>query len=243
MISREELKEYAGSSGLSLYQQEKDYLLKLFLFNYYNSSEDAVFKGGTCIKYLFGLNRFSEDLDFTLKTNPKKFQKQVALTLKKIRKIGIENNFKKQELFRDAFTCEISFKGPLYNNEKHSLNKIRIDAGKRRGIKLKPKWELIESNYPETPKNFLVLALNEEEILAEKISALLSRNKGRDLYDVWFLLKKGVKLKPKLVDRKLLSRKLKFPSEKEYNRDLEKLTSKVIPYKQVIEEVKKRIKN
>ncbi len=242
MISKEALKKEAEKSNLTLYQQEKDYLLKLFLFNYYQDSEEAVFKGGTCLKYLFGLNRFSEDLDFNLKTSPNKFQKQVASTLKKINKLGIKSSFKKQELFKNTFTCEIRFKGPLYNGESNSLNKIRIDAGKRTGIKLKPKWQLIESEYPETPKSFLVLALDEREILAEKISALLSRNKGRDLYDVWFLLKKGVELNAKLVNQKAIEKKLKFPSKKEYERDMKKLTRKTIPYDQAISEVKKRLK-
>ena len=48
-------------------QLEKDYLLNLILkiFSTTTLSEHAVFKGGTAINYFYGLDRFSEDLDFT----------------------------------------------------------------------------------------------------------------------------------------------------------------------------------
>jgi hypothetical protein len=45
LISREQLRDISRRTGLSLYQQEKDYFLKLFLHGYFNRYEDAVFKG------------------------------------------------------------------------------------------------------------------------------------------------------------------------------------------------------
>ena len=50
-------------------------------------------------------------------------------------------------------------------------------------------WEAIPSPYPETSRTFLVQTMHEKELLAEKITALLTRGKGRDLFDVWFLIK------------------------------------------------------
>lgn len=84
MISRSQLRLISRKTGLTLYQQEKDYLLRLLLYNYYKKFKDVVFKGGTCLKYLYGLNRFSEDLDFNLLIKPETFQKQVKKTLKEI---------------------------------------------------------------------------------------------------------------------------------------------------------------
>ena len=81
MISREQLIKIGKTTGLHLYQQEKDYMLKLFLYTYFRLFEDAVFKGGTCIKYVFGLDRFSEDLDFNLLISPEEFEHQVRRTL------------------------------------------------------------------------------------------------------------------------------------------------------------------
>jgi len=87
MISKEQLSAIARKTGLQLYQQEKEYLLKLFLYFYYKRYDHAIFKGGTCLRYLFGLNRFSEDLDFNIK-DVKKFQQQIKKTVKEIELLG-----------------------------------------------------------------------------------------------------------------------------------------------------------
>jgi len=49
-----------------------------------------------------------------------------------------------------------------------------------------------------------------EEILAEKVRALTWRGKARDLYDLWFLLKKGIKIDLDLVNEKLSYYKKEF---------------------------------
>ena len=236
MITKKELIEIARKSDLGLYHQEKDYLLKLFLYLYYKRFEDAIFKGGTAIKFIKGLNRFSEDLDFNISISPKGFQEQVEHILKEIKAIGIENSFIKNELFSEAFTCEIAFYGPLYDGSAQTRNKFRIDAGKRIGTLAKPVWNIIESEYPETKERFAVKAMDIREILCEKIISLFHRNKGRDLYDVWFLFNSGVVLDLSLLKRKLSDAQLNekdFTTKAEYERDLKYLVPRVIPYEQV----------
>lgn len=247
MISAGQLKKITVQSGLHLYQQEKDYLLKLYLHAYYRRYEDAVFKGGTCLKYLYGLDRFSEDLDFTLTTSPAAFQTQVKAALKELRHVGIETRFSREEVFPDAYTCEIRCRGPRFEGEKHSENKFRIDAGKREGIHRPPHWELIASPYPETGPHFLVLALAQQELLAEKLASLTARNKGRDLYDTWFLIKKGVTIDHALLEEKTGNKNAAthipdtLPPKNEYERDLQKLTTHAIPYEQVIREIQQAL--
>ncbi|AFD00432.1 hypothetical protein Mtc_1686 [Methanocella conradii HZ254] len=241
MISLEQLKELARKSGLTVYQQEKDYFLKLFLYAYFKRYQDAVFKGGTCIRYLFGIDRFSEDLDFNIKTPPETFKMQVRKAIKELGSVGIESYFIKEEQFQDAYTCEIGFNGPLYKGTPQTRNKIRIDAGKRIGTLKEPEWRMISSEYPETREQFLVLAMSEEEILVEKVIALMERRKGRDLYDVWFLLEKRVRFDERLLNEKGVSKVEfgRFPSEVEYERDMRRLTPRVIPYAQAMRRVKK----
>lgn len=241
MISLEQLQGLARKSGLTVYQQEKDYFLKLFLYAYFKRYQDAIFKGGTCIRYLFSVDRFSEDLDFNLKTSPENFKTQVRKAIKELESIGIESYFIKDEQFDDAYTCEIGFNGPLYKGTPQTRNKIRIDAGKRIGTIKEPEWRMVSSEYPETREQFLVLAMDEEEMLAEKIMALMSRRKGRDLYDVWFLLEKGVRFDKELLNEKGVPKVEfeSFPSDVEYDRDMRRLTSRVIPYTQVIRDIKK----
>ncbi|MFH1439259.1 MAG: nucleotidyl transferase AbiEii/AbiGii toxin family protein [Candidatus Woesearchaeota archaeon] len=241
MISKEEINRIALKNGINSYQQEKEYLLKLFLYFYYKKYQDAVFKGGTSLRFLFGLERFSEDLDFNVK-NSEKFREQIKEILKDILKIGIQAYFLKEEMFDDSYNCEIGFNGPLYKGTTQTRNKFRIDAGYRTGIFRKPEWKIMKSEYPETEDKVLILTMNIDEVLAEKACAMLNRKKGRDLYDVWFILKARVKLDKKLLEKKLKIEKIKLDinkivNKKEYERDMLKLVSRLIPYEQVKKEV------
>lgn len=245
MISKEELQKIAMETGLALYQQEKDYLLKLFLFYYYRQFSNAIFKGGTCLKYLLGIPRFSEDLDFNVRKQ-KQFKEQVHAVLAHISRLGISSYFIKEELFPDAYTCEIGFHGPLWTGTPQTQNKFRIDAGYRMGTLQKPEWKLAKSEYPETGPSFLVLAMAMEEMMAEKIIALQQRRKGRDLYDLWFLKNAGVTLNKKLLQKKkkkegIQDSGITLPTKQEYERDLSRLTTRIIPYGQVRKEIEELI--
>ncbi len=221
MISRAGLTDIANRTGLTLYQQEKDYLIKLFLYNYFRRYDSAVFKGGTCLRYLFGTERFSEDIDFNIIVSPSEFATQVNRILKEVKLVGIKSGFIKKEQFKDAYTCEIRFYGPLYKGTNQTQNKFRIDAGKRGGVIKEPRWELISSEYPETREHFLIQTMDEQELLAEKLKTLFERGKGRDLYDVWFLTKIGVKINLDLYYKKGGKKPnlSKIPSKKEYERN------------------------
>ncbi len=243
MMSRAGLTDIAKRTGLTLYQQEKDYLIKLFLYNYFRRFDSAVFKGGTCLRYLYGTDRFSEDIDFNITIQPKEFATQVNRILKEVKLVGIESGFIKKELFKDAYTCEIRFYGPLYKGTNQTQNKFRIDAGKRGGIIKEPRWELISSEYPETREHFLIQTMDEQELLAEKLKTLFERGKGRDLYDVWFLTKIGVKINLDLYYKKGGKKPnlSKIPSKKEYERDMEKLSNRMIPYAQIKSDLRRVI--
>ena len=241
MISRAGLTEIAKRTGLTLYQQEKDYLIKLFLYNYFRRFDSAIFKGGTCLRYLYGTERFSEDIDFNITVSPSEFASQVNKIMKEIELVGIKNGYIKKERFIDAYTCEIWFYGPLYKGTNQTQNKFRIDAGKRGGTISEPRWELISSEYPETREHFLIQAMDEQELMAEKLKTLCERGKGRDLYDVWFLIKKDVKVNLDLFQKKG-GKKLnleKIPPKKEYERDMEGLSNRMIPYAQLKRDLKK----
>ena len=79
MLLKSDLIKYKEVTGFNLGQIEKDYIQHLFLRNLYQkSTKSLIFKGGTALQKTYSLNRFSEDLDFTL-----------------IKKIDIENILKK----------------------------------------------------------------------------------------------------------------------------------------------------
>ena len=89
---------------------------------------------------------------------------------------------------------------------------------------------------------FSLIVLDEKEILAEKIRALINRTESRDLYDVWALLNKGVEIDRKLLNEKLIEENskisnLKFPSKEEYENNLKDLVSILPSYEQAKKEV------
>jgi predicted nucleotidyltransferase component of viral defense system len=68
---------------------------------------------------------------------------------------------------------------------------------------IKPSKEIIKDNkYPIIFKGF-IYCLSIDEILAEKIRALLNREKSRDIYDIWMLLELGAKLNKEMIEKKL----------------------------------------
>ena len=66
----------------------------------------------------------------------------------------------------------------------------------------KPDTTLITPVFRDIGPYFIII-MNINEILAEKVRALMTRHKARDLYDLYFLLHKGA-----IVNRALINRKL-----------------------------------
>ncbi|MCX6814612.1 MAG: nucleotidyl transferase AbiEii/AbiGii toxin family protein [Candidatus Aenigmarchaeota archaeon] len=197
MISRKELQEYAKTVGLNLGQAEKDYFQNILLFLIYrNYGKDIVFKGGTALKKCYGIARFSEDLDFT------------CLSEMKIEKI--EDGLRRFNLEFETETkkypvgLKVTFriKGPLYNGIRFSLCKLIMDFSFRENVILNPNIKTIGRFLEEIP-TFDVFVMQEPEILAEKVRAILTRTTARDVYDIWFLLNNGVKFDQNLVKKKL----------------------------------------
>ena len=66
MITAEEIIRFAKVNRLKPHQQEKHYLQTATLAGVYTAvADELVFKGGTALFFFYGLDRFSEDLDFT----------------------------------------------------------------------------------------------------------------------------------------------------------------------------------
>jgi predicted nucleotidyltransferase component of viral defense system len=85
-----------------------------------------------------------------------------------------------------------------------TLRKSRKAVFTPKDIAKKKKPDVIEldANYTDILP-FFVLVMNKKEILAEKVRAILTRNRARDIYDLWFLLRKGTRFDLRLVNEKL----------------------------------------
>ncbi|MBI4450557.1 nucleotidyl transferase AbiEii/AbiGii toxin family protein [Candidatus Woesearchaeota archaeon] len=209
MISREELERIAKIKVLSTQNAEKDYLLELLLFAIYKKTRAFAFKGGTALYKIYGLNRFSEDLDFTLIKRGFKAKETFNLVLRELSYLGLEGTMREFVAYQREINIRLLFKGPLYQGTKESLCYVSVNISLRERPLLEPVPEMLPSLYKEIPA-FEVYSLQPEELLAEKVRAVLTREKSRDVYDVWFLLKRGFSLNQNLINRKLKHYKLRF---------------------------------
>lgn len=244
MITKKQLRDIHGDD-LPLHLLEQDYIQSLFLEELYDEVDSLVFKGGTYLKHAFGLDRFSEDLDFTIYGD---------FSIKMLRKAAarmddydVEASIDKIKTDDISITGRLRYHGPLYDGSEKSIGNIDIEISKREDVFLEPEWKRLFFDYPET-RAVTVLGLQKEEIFAEKLRALGTRIKGRDLYDVWFLLKQDVSTDKELFEKKMrvvdsaLEINIKI-SEPEWNQDLEVLLEKPPEYYEVRKEVVESLKN
>ena len=147
------------------------------------------FLGGTNLRIVHNNTRFSEDLDFdNFELTESEFKELSAFIFKSLSDLGYEVEI--QEVFKGAFHCYIKFPKLLYNEglSGHIGQKILIQIDTEpHAFTYQPekyilnKFDVFTAIFT-TPKDIL---------LAQKFYALINRKrkKGRDLFDIIFLLK------------------------------------------------------
>jgi predicted nucleotidyltransferase component of viral defense system len=198
MINKLELKEYAKFMGYDIGKQEKHYLQNLILSIL--SDFPLIFKGGTYLWFFQGLQRFSEDLDFTVNGDvPKNLEK---IIIDRLKYYGIKASVNKKKILDIGLTFRIDAEGPLYNGDQKTKCFVYVDISKREKVFETVNFSLLNDVYNVPLKNILCMGL--EEVSAEKVRAILTRNKPRDIYDLYYLISvKKIKFNKKLIEEKL----------------------------------------
>jgi len=148
------------------------------------------FLGGTCLRIVHGNNRFSEDLDFDNFNIPQQGFKRVSeIIISGLKKEGYQVEMKM--ILKNAYHCIIKFPGQLYSQSlsRHREEKILIQLDTEpQHFNYKPDKAILNKFDVFTQINCTPLDL----LLAQKFYAILhrKRNKGRDFFDVVFLLSK-----------------------------------------------------
>jgi len=197
MITKEQISHLAKKNKMNETTIFREYLQLLFLNKLYSKKqgENIFFKGGTALHLIYKAPRFSEDLDFTVDLKEKEFStfiKQLFDFLSKEEAV----EFKERKTTvgkRFLLTAE-----PTVLPYKTFVN---LDFSFREKV-LFPQKSIVETDYPVLFTSY-VYHLSKEEIFAEKVRALLTRGKGRDLYDLWYLITLGIKINKDLVKEKL----------------------------------------
>lgn len=198
MIDKDTLINLAKLHGLKAWQQEKHYIQSSILMAL--SEEPMVFKGGTYLWFFHGLPRFSEDLDFTF--TGKKSEDIPVKVSENLELLGIENKLKIISDDARSFSFRITAHGPLYTTDI-SLSYVYIEISKREDIVKRP--IAIKAQFPqyELPLK-LIKGMHLEEVAAEKTRAIIMREKARDVYDLYYIIKeKNIPIEKSLLDDKM----------------------------------------
>ncbi len=201
------------------YQAEKDYIQEMALSGIFNYMGSIVFKGGTALSKFYGSPRFSDDLDFSVV--PGTIIGRLAKEVDRV--VGSLNDEYSTRVMRkknakDMLVWELSIRGPLFG----MLNKyqhLKIEIDKNSSVR-ETLGKVRRNPVYKDLRPYLALVMNEKEILAEKVVALLFRHniKARDLYDLSFLLGKRVYVDAGLIDEKMREHGHMFSSERFHSR-------------------------
>jgi len=204
-ILEEKIKEYAVTSALDqenvLQELVQQYVLASLSRAGLFSKAQGIFHGGTCLRIVHGMNRFSEDLDFFLKRPDPGFTwqgylehvvrdgKGEGLSFDVQPKAEDKTAVKKALLRTDSFGKDLSSVLPFTRDPRKLIKvKLEIDVNPPRG-------STFETRFLAFPVTTAITTQSLESGFAMKIGAMLCRTyvKGRDWYDfIWYVNKKTV---------------------------------------------------
>jgi len=171
--------------------------------------EKAAFYGGTALRIFYGLDRYSEDLDFSLIKADPNFSlepyftairdefKSLGLTVSikekvKSKQTSIDSAFLKAETIWQEIVLKDIIKETGVRSNK--TLKIKIEVDRQPPLHFQTEEKLLIR-----PFSFYVRCFDKSSLFAGKMHALLFRKwknrvKGRDWYDLEWYIKKGIPL-------------------------------------------------
>jgi len=182
----------------------REYLQILILKELYKTKEgkNFCFTGGTYLRLLHNLKRFSEDLDFNTTG---------------VRKEDFENLLRKmkKELKRTGLQCEVEFDhwgnvfvSKLIFSEIEKEYNVISKHSKKAGIIIKletnnPKWSIrsetqVISGFGEI---YPCVCTDKGILFADKIDALNKKSRARHIYDIIFMLSNKYPIDLKMLKR------------------------------------------
>ena len=220
MLSRYEIKNVNDERNAMKEVLQEAILAGLAKADFFSA---AAFYGGTALRIFYGLDRFSEDLDFSLLEPSPEFEltKYFSLLSDELDSLGLNFTVEEKKKSISTFERTAFVKG---NTREHLLRfypSNAYDVPYNELIKIK--FE-VDTNPPAgfgcefrtllLPAPCKIRIYDMSSLFAGKIHALLCRNwsriKGRDLYDYLFYLARHAEvnmlnLKEKLADSDLIS--------------------------------------
>ena len=213
------LETYDLSSAEKTYEALREILQEIVLLGLYRAGffDHALFYGGTALRILYGLDRFSEDLDFSLMESNDKFD------------LSVYEDAVVEALYSFGFDVKIELKNregaikSAFLKGNTSQHLISIEApddivkrfGQGRLVKIKLEVDTqppldfeSEKKTLLIPSPFTINTMTLASLFAGKMHAILCRNwssrpKGRDWYDLIWYVSHGYELDMKHLTARL----------------------------------------
>lgn len=211
MITRETIKILADAYQTTEQNIFREYFQHLFLSYFYRQPKafNIYFKGGTALRILYRSPRFSEDLDFSAAIrDTKTIEQLIVAALAEIEREGVATNIHEAKTTSGGYLARIKFQ------ESGQSIFIQLEISFRKG-KMNSEITTIASDFIPP---YTIAHLAQDELVDEKIQALLSRQKPRDFYDLYFILRSNLLLVKKRV---VLPEVLKILSKSRMRFDVE----------------------
>lgn len=182
MIADDSLQALATRLQTTQLNVRREYFQHLFLSYFYQqpSTDQVFFKGGTALRMLYNSPRFSEDLDFSSAVRDiEALEAAVLETLTDIARENVDADISESKSTTGGYLAIV-----LFRND-HPAAAMQIEISLREGDKQGEAVTIVSDYLPA----YTVIALEKEQLIDEKLRALLSREKARDFYDLYFILR------------------------------------------------------
>ena len=160
----------------------REYCQHLFLSCFYQQSlaDQVYFKGGTALRMIYNSPRFSEDLNFSASsTDIHALEEAVVDALSEITRENVDVDIAEAKTTSGGYLAIITFQGA------DAPIAVQLEISLREGEKRGEAVTIVSDFLPA----YTIMALATDQLIEEKIRALLSRQKARDFYDLYFLLR------------------------------------------------------
>jgi len=171
----------------------KDYRVTCALYLLRNVKH-CYFKGGTALQKIFlEHSRLSEDIDYTVTENLEGVKKEIMRILEG------SGLFERLELDKnnDFFTriiCHYTADG--------REDTVFVDLNEKAQLSTPTEEHIVTHFYGESVPSFTIKTLSQKEMMAEKVAAAIGRNKPRDHFDIYQVIKRGFPIDLALVAKK-----------------------------------------
>jgi len=208
---KEWLETYRPSSQEEAKDALREIMQEIALAGLYRAGffEKAAFYGGTALRIFYGLDRFSEDLDFSLLAVEPEFSlnKYQDAIIQEFEALGMHVSIREKQktnqtnidsafLKSETIWKELVLEGIIPQNgmEQVANVKIKIEVDREPPLGFETEDKLLLK-----PFSFYVKCLTLPNLFAGKMHALLFRKwgenvKGRDWYDMEWYIRKGIPL-------------------------------------------------